>query len=459
MNIFDHVFNSDELQSSINDTTHILKLHSAHSNKSLSNLLIQFTNCRLLIDNKIMQDDLWIRKGIIENPRKIFFEEKKQADVQIDLNGLLISPGFIDVQINGGFGRDFTIDANIEECLNEVSKRVLKYGVTAFCPTIISSDTSNYKRLFPKIRDYIAQLKLSSKKQHSKILGLHLEGPFINKEKLGAHDINVLRALDDGVKNLEEVYGMGVDDLKKFVSILTLAPELDPTNEVIKKLTDNGIVVSLGHSKANLKQGENAVLNGATFITHLFNAMLPFHHRDPHLIGLLSNFKLESHIYYGVISDGIHTHPSAINIAYKSHPNGLILVTDAMSAMGLEDGRVHHIGNQSVQIFNDPETRKRSAYLQGTNILCGSVATMDECVRNLMVSTECGLVEALKCATEHPAKLLGIYPLNGGSLNYGAKANFTIIDDNVNVKATFIDGDLAWSSTDWSPLFKFKFIP
>lgn len=458
MNLFDQVFNSDELQSFINDTTHNLKLHTAHSNKDLSNLLIQFTNCRLFFDNKIVKDDLWIRNGIIQNPRKIFFEEKKQADVKIDLNGLLISPGFIDVQINGGFGRDFTMDTNIEECLNEVSKGLLEYGVTAFCPTIISSDSSNYKNLLPKIRDYMNKKK-SCNKLNSTILGLHLEGPFINKEKLGAHDINVLKTFDNGIKTLEEIYGMEVEELRNFVSILTMAPELDPSNEVVKRLTDNGIIVSLGHSKANLKQGENAVVNGATFITHLFNAMLPFHHRDPHLIGLLSNFNLESHIFYGVISDGIHTHPSAINIAYKSHPNGLVLVTDAMSAMGLEDGRVHHIGSQAVQIIKDPLTNKRSAYLQGTTTLCGSVATMDDCVRNLISSTECSLVEALKCATEHPAKLLGIYPLNGGSLNYGAKANFTVIDDNITVKATFINGDLAWSSSDWSPLFKFKFIP
>lgn len=424
-------------------------------NKHISNLLIQFTNCRLFFDNKIIKEDLWIRNGRIQNPRDIFFSEKIYADIQIDLNNLLISPGFIDVQLNGAFGRDFTIDSNIDECLSIVSKGVLKYGVTSYCPTIISSDKSNYKQLLPRIKSYLEQNK-NSNEITSTIVGLHLEGPFINKEKLGAHDINTLKTLDNGVDTLEDIYGMSVDDLKQITSIITLAPELDPKSEVIKKLTSNGVIISLGHSSANLKQGEQAVLNGATFITHLFNAMLPFHHRDPHLIGLLSNFNLESHIYYGVISDGIHTHPSAINIAYKSHPNGLVLVTDAMCALGLEHGRKYHVGNQIVEVVIDPETKRRCAYLQGTKTLAGSVATMDDCVRNLITATNCTLVEALKCATEHPARLLGTYPLNGGSLYHGARADFVIIDDNINPIATFINGDLAWSSSNWTPLYKQK---
>ena len=118
------------------------------------------------------------------------------------------------------------------------------------------------------------------------------------------------------------------------------------------------------------------------------------------------------------------------------------------------------IGKQTVEIVADPDKKKRirSAYLQGTRTLAGSVVTMDECVVNLMSATGCSLVDAVKCASEHPAKLLNIYPAKG-SLEYGADADFVIMDEGVHVKATFLNGDLAWSTPDWSPLFKCKVVP
>jgi N-acetylglucosamine-6-phosphate deacetylase len=456
-NLFNKTFNLDDVAHHFKHDT--INASEAKFDNYMHKLIIQFVNCRLLKDNELVRDDLWIRNGVILNPRVVFFDEKTQADVQIDCEDLIIAPGLIDVQLNGGFGKDFTNQTDqISHNLDYVSTRLLEYGVTAYCPTIVSSDKSTYQKLLPNIE----RTKDTSPTEHkSSILGVHLEGPFINKENLGAHDKDVLQELTNGVRTLEEIYGMSLNDLKKRVSIITLAPELDKNCEVIRELNKNNIVVSIGHSSANLAQGEAAIQNGARFITHLFNAMLPFHHRDPHLVGLLSNknFVKQDHVYYGVIADAIHTHPSAINISYKSHPNGLVLVTDAMSAMGLEDGKAHQLGNKLVEIVSDPTNKKkRSAFIKGTNTLCGSVVTMDECVRNLISATGCSLVEAVKCATEHPAKLLGIYPKKG-SLNYGADADFIFIDENVNVKATFINGDLAWSQPDWSPLFKYKYIP
>ena len=171
----------------------------------------------------------------------------------------------------------------------------------------------------------------------------------INKDKLGCHDVLTLQTLGDGVRTLESVYGRDVASLSENVSIVTLAPELDPTGEVTRSLSKHGIIVSVGHSIADLAQGEAAFANGARYITHLFNAMVPFHHRDPHLIGLLSNRNLvrQEDIYYGVIADEIHTHPAAINISFKSHPHGLVLVTDSMAGMGLQEGTVIHIGKIS----------------------------------------------------------------------------------------------------------------
>lgn len=428
---------------------------STAQQQSKSNLLIQFRNCRLVRQDKLIREDLWVRNDKIQNPEKIFFDERVRADIQIDCGDLIIAPGFIDVQINGGFGKDFTYDIdNIEENLALVSERLLQYGVTAYCPTLVSSNASTYASLLPKIKRTYPPVDHKVQPKAAYILGVHLEGPFISREKLGAHESKNLNTFDKGVKSLEEVYGP-VSLLEKNVSIVTLAPELDPNFEVTRFLTAKKIIVSLGHSSANLSQGERAVENGARLITHLFNAMLPFHHRDPHLFGLLSNRNLvkQENIYYGIIADGIHTHPSALNIAYKAHPNGLALVTDAVSAMGLDDGCVHHIGDKEVEIVVDAEQGIKSAFVQGTHTLCGSVITMDDCVRNLMKATGCSIVEALKCASEHPAKMLHMYPAKG-SLEYGADADFLLVDEQVNITATFINGDLVWSRANWSPEIK-----
>jgi N-acetylglucosamine-6-phosphate deacetylase len=480
MNLFNRVFNLDECSSTsqpsiyfnqhFNDTDNNSRLdsvnqhhyHNNHANGKISNnlskLIVQLKNCHLIRDNKLIKDDLFIRNGVILNPEKLFFDEKATADMQIDCENLILAPGFIDVQLNGGFGKDFTDNTaeNIQSDIDFVSGELLQYGVTSFCPTIISSHSSTYSKLIPNVH---RSLDLGGKGAH--VLGIHLEGPFISNDKPGCHDESTLQTFKNGIESIEKVYGLDIEKLKESVSIITLAPELDLNGDIIRYLKEKGFCVSIGHSSANLAIGEKAFENGARFITHLYNAMLPFHHRDPHLIGLLSNRNLvkQENIYYGIIADDIHTHPSAINISYKAHPTGLVLVTDSMAAMGLEDGKTHKLGNKMVDIVCDPVNKRlRSAYVQGTKTLCGSVATMDDCVKNLMNATGCSLVEAVNCATEHPAKLLNLYPRKG-SLNYGADADFVIIDEQVNVKATFINGDLAWSEPNWSPLFNYKFIP
>nr|CAG4638456.1 EOG090X06GX [Cyclestheria hislopi] len=226
----------------------------------------------------------------------------------------------------------------------------------------------------------------------------------------------------------QEVYGPNWSNIK----MITLAPELENSSCVINQLTKCGITVSIGHSMASLPQGETAVSDGATFITHLFNAMLPFHHRDPSLIGLLASTKLpaEKTIYYGVIADGIHTHPAALRIAYSTHPKGIVLVTDAMSALGLQPGR-YKLGYQDVDVT------EKCALLAGTSTLCGSIATMDKCVRHFKKASGCSTVQALEAATLHPALALGIADKKG-TLDFGADADLVFLDEQLNVISTWI---------------------
>jgi N-acetylglucosamine-6-phosphate deacetylase len=169
-----------------------------------------------------------------------------------------------------------------------------------------------------------------------------------------------------------------------------------------------------------------------------------FHHRDPGLVGLLTSNEIPSDkiVYFGIISDGIHTHGAALRIAFRTHPTGLILVTDAISAMGLEDG-MHRIGQYSIEV------RNHKAFIAGTNTLCGSIAPMDECVRIFKKETNCPIEYALEAASLHPADCLGISDRKG-TLNYGADADFILMDDDIKIHSSWIAGDCVFESDSHS---------
>ncbi|XP_023413261.2 N-acetylglucosamine-6-phosphate deacetylase isoform X2 [Loxodonta africana] len=299
------------------------------------------------------------------------------------------------------------------------------------------------------------------------VIGVHLEGPFISRQKRGAHPEAYVRSFEaNAFHDVLATYG-SLDN----VCILTLAPELGRSHEVIQELTARGIRVSLGHSVADLRTAEDAMQSGATFITHLFNAMLPFHHRDPGIVGLLTSDQVPPgrHIFYGMIADGIHTNPAALRIAHRAHPQG--------------NGR-HTLGQQVVEVDG------LSAYVAGTKTLCGSIAPMDVCVRHFLQTTGCSVESALESASLHPAQLLGLEK-HKGTLDFGADADspvqpptlvwlpawstslglsvptswrwgwgcdmaprphcclppdFVVLDDALHVQATYISGELVWQA-------------
>ncbi|KAM4717140.1 N-acetylglucosamine-6-phosphate deacetylase isoform 3-T3 [Anableps anableps] len=203
-----------------------------------------------------------------------------------------------------------------------------------------------------------------------------------------------------------------------------------------------------GHSVADLSQAEDAVRHGASFITHLFNAMLPFHHRDPGIVGLLTSDQIPAGrtVFYGMIADGIHTNPAALRIAHRAHPSGLVLVTDAITAMGLPPGH-HTLGQQVIEIQGlhayVAGLRLPHSGPAGTKTLSGSIATMDMCVRHFKQATGCSVEEALEAASLHPAQLLGISHRKG-NLDYGADADLVLLDDGLRVRATYISGEEVW---------------
>uniref|UniRef100_A0A4W6DEY5 N-acetylglucosamine-6-phosphate deacetylase n=1 Tax=Lates calcarifer TaxID=8187 RepID=A0A4W6DEY5_LATCA len=381
------------------------------SNRSVSDAPItQFINCRILRDHRLQREDLWVREGRILDPEKLFFDEQGYADKRVDCEGSIIAPGFIDVQINGGFGIDFSqASDDVSAGVSFVAKKILEHGVTSFCPTLVTSPPAVYHKVLPQVK-------------------VHGGGP---------HGAGVLGE-NRCVRPPPE------DELQSFPElVLTRSSICGPfgaggwsgSQSVVRELCQRSITC---HSVANLSQAEDAVQTGASFITHLFNAMLPFHHRDPGIVGLLTSDQVPAGrtVYYGMIADGIHTNPAALRIAHRAHPSGLVLVTDAIAAMGLPPGR-HTLGQQVIEI------QGLHAYVAGTKTLSGSIATMDMCVRHFKQASGCSVEEALEAASLHPAQLLGLGHRKG-NLDYGSDADLVLLDDALDVKATYISGEEVW---------------
>ncbi|KNC79942.1 N-acetylglucosamine-6-phosphate deacetylase [Sphaeroforma arctica JP610] len=392
--------------------------------------VLRFVNCKVFKDNKLVETDLWVQNGKIIDPFYRFYNAKSaadfDADVVIDGHGAILSPGFIEIQINGAFGVDFSnYDCELED-IQSVGRNLMQYGVTSFCPTLVTSPQKKYHETLPKFVRYAG-----SPEKGATNLGLHLEGPFMSMEKKGAHDPKQIEAPVNGFDSLLERYGPA---LTENVSYVTIAPEREGAIDAIKGLKEHGVLVSLGHSSANMEESIAGLEAGGTLVTHMFNAMASFHHRDPGLVGVLG--KEGYRPYYGIIADGIHSHPNSIRIAYQTFPEGLCLVTDAMAAAGLPEGR-HQLGDLPVDVEGI------RAVIAGTNTLAGSAVDHVTCIKNFKDFTGCSIAEVLRCATSNPAASVNVQDRKG-RLEPGMDADLVLLSEKLSVQATFIDGELCY---------------
>uniref|UniRef100_K3WPK7 N-acetylglucosamine-6-phosphate deacetylase n=1 Tax=Globisporangium ultimum (strain ATCC 200006 / CBS 805.95 / DAOM BR144) TaxID=431595 RepID=K3WPK7_GLOUD len=399
---------------------------------STSVRVLKIENVRVLRQGKLQRTSLWVVDGKIADPQTRFWTLSTQQELAphavIDGRGCIASPGFIDIQLNGGFGHDFSNPDITEQQILDVAQRLVATGVTAFCPTLVSSSADVYSRVASKyMRTHNAHTRKAAN-----MLGLHLEGPFISTERKGAHNESVLLAPVDGIVSLEQRYG-ALDN----VAIITLAPELEGAMDTIQALSAKGIVTSAGHSVADVNTAIEAADRGLTMLTHVFNAMGPFHHRDPGLIGLLG--LTHNRPYYGLILDGLHSHRTSARIIRSCHPEGLVLVTDAMAGLGLAPAEYVLAGERV-------DVKKNGAFLVGTDTIAGSIVTMDSCVRTLIEYTGCSIEEALVAASTRPAQVLGIANRKG-TLEFGADADFVLLNDDLHVLHTYIAGELVFDAS------------
>lgn len=368
-------------------------------------------NCNIIYLDRIEKGSLLIEDGKIKsiNP------ENQNSDYIFDAEGMYVSPGFIDVHIHGANGFD-TMDAT-EEALNTISTTIAKYGTTSFLPTTMTLPIEDVNKALKVIK----KLKQDGT-EGAQILGAHLEGPFVSCKAIGAQNPNYL--IPPTIENYEKM----VKDCEDSVVSITLAPETEGCYELIEYLSNKGVVCSMGHTIATHDQAIKAIEKGAAHSTHLYNAMLPFNHRETGIIGAT----FDSDITTEIITDGIHVSYPAIRIAVKQKSyDKVLLITDAMMACGMPDGN-YTLGGQDV-VLKDNAVRLKN----GT--LAGSVLTLDNAIRNLMKNTQIPLYELIKMATYNCAKHCKVDNIKG-LIKEGYDADLILFDDAINIKKVFIKG-------------------
>jgi len=338
---------------------------------------------------------------------------------RIDAGGRVLAPGFIDLQLNGAFGHDFTADPST---IWEVAARLPRYGVTAFLPTIITSPLEQVEAGMRVVRE-----GRPKDFRGAAPLGLHVEGPFLNPKKKGAHNQQYLR-----LPTPEAVAGWSP---ASGVRLVTMAPENPGALDVIRALTARGVVVSTGHSMATYDEAVAGFDAGARYGTHLFNAMPALGHRDPGLPGALLS---DSRMTVGFIADGVHTHRSIIALVWRMlGARRMSLVTDAMAALGMPPGS-HRLGDYDVIV---DATSCRLA--DGT--LAGSILELDQALRNLIEITGCTLGDALETMTTTPARLLGL-EAERGRIAPGFVADMVLLSPELRVQTTIASGEVVYAA-------------
>jgi len=338
------------------------------------------------------QQTVAIREGKIQAISPSHTNHHNTDQPFLDVQGDWISLGGVDLQINGALGLAFPeVTGEHSEKLNQIGQFLWQQGVSDFLPTLVTTSLENIHRSLKIFADF------SPPENSAKPLGIHLEGPCLNPEKRGAHPSEYLLPLT--LDQMKQILG----DYAEFVKVITLAPELDPTGEVIPYLTSLGITVSLGHSQATFEQAKLAFAQGATMVTHAFNAMPGLHHRDP---GLLGAALVNPQVYCGLIADGIHVCPTMIEILWRANSQNIFLVSDALAPLGLPDG-IYPWDNREIEV-----KQGTARLLNGT--LSGTTLPLLAGAENLVRWGICELGEAIGLVTEMPRKALGRPGISAG---------------------------------------------
>lgn len=371
-----------------------------------------------LINAPIFTGDIWLDQRALlldgERIKGIVPIDSIPAEFEtLDLGGQRLVPGLIDTQVNGGGGVLFN-DAPNTETLRTMGAAHRRYGTTGFLPTLISDDLSVVERAIAAVRQALAE-KIPG------VLGIHLEGPFLNPVRKGVHDAEKFRRLTPEAVEL-------LSSLKTGFTLVTLAPERT-TPEMIRELCSSGVMVSAGHTAADYEQTRSALKAGVKNFTHLFNAMTPMTSREPGVVGAALE---DAHSWCGLIVDGYHVHAATLKVAIAAKAKGkMVLVSDAMPTVGATDKQFSLKG----EVIRAKDGRCATA--DGT--LAGSDLDMLGAVRNSVKQLALPLEEALRMASLYPAQMLSL-DKELGRLAPGYRASLMAIDEQLAAHHIWIDG-------------------
>ena len=358
-----------------------------------------------------------------EKIEKIAKKEMKNAEEIVLPDGAVVLPGFIDEHIHGAGGSD-GMDGTVED-ISTIAKTLATEGTTSFLVTTMTQSPENILKAMTAVKEY----RETDLGDGARVIGVHLEGPFIAAAHKGAQPLEYVKAPDCAVFD-EYNRASG-----KAIRIVSLAPEVEGAEEFIRHLTANGIVTSIGHTGAKYADIERAVENGATNVTHTFNAQTALHHRE---IGTVGSAMLLDELNCELIADTIHVSVPAMRLLVKNKPlDKLTLITDAMRAKGIPDG-VSELGGQTVYVKNG-EARLED----GT--LAGSVLRMNRAIQNMVEKVGVPYTQAVDFASINPAKTLKIDG-EAGSIKVGKRADFTVLNQAFDVLMTVRGGKIIYQA-------------
>ncbi|TCI20691.1 N-acetylglucosamine-6-phosphate deacetylase [Exiguobacterium sp. SL-10] len=340
------------------------------------------------------------------------------TDSELDVRGALVTPGMIDVHIHGGYDVD-TMDADVDR-LRHLSHSMFAEGVTSYFATTITQSPAAITKALQSARTVIEAGDTS-------LVGIHLEGPFVNVDNAGAQPAEYIIDPD------AEQFRTWQQEAGGHIRLVTYAPERPGARELERVMRETGAIGSTGHTNATFAENKEANVKHAT---HLYNQMRGLHHREPGTVGYCL---LERDVMVEIIPDGIHSRHEMVDFAYRMKgADGLVVITDAMRAKGLPDGR-YELGGQPVIVADG------AARLEAGN-LAGSVLTMDAAFRNVVTFTGCTLPEAVKMTSTNQAREFGL--TKKGSIAAGFDADLVIWDDTLSVTTTIHQGRVAYSKED-----------
>lgn len=380
---------------------------------------ILISNVTIVNYDREITGDLFIRDGKVE---KIGQALQVEADIFLDgtSKNWIVMPGFIDMHIHGSAGFDM-MDAT-EEALRGMSRSLVKEGTTSYLPTTITQRVDAIEAALKNVNGFV------NNADEAEVLGIHVEGPYISTKWAGAQPIEHIT--EPSIEQFLKWQQLSGNRIKQ----VTVAPEIVGGFEFVQAMSEEGIISSIGHSDASSDEVEKAVRLGAKQATHLYNQMRPFHHRDT---GVVGSVLLEDHMKVEIIVDYIHSHMKAVNLAYRlKSAEGIILITDAMRAKGLEHGE-YDLGGQTVYVT------EKGAHLS-SGALAGSILTMDQAVRNMKQTTGCSLQELVLMSSTNAAKQLKLS--NKGYIDEGFDADLVILDLELNVQKTICRGNIVFES-------------